>query len=1246
MKITLNKDQTKITVDCTGIDNINQFDVTCEFYLITNIYIDFIKIDNTDHFIGALNYSNNNKITFDKNKNSNYFYKKNTLINLITDAIKVKNIHKININIEKLYKLDKNIVHIYYFIGLINFYKNNFDESESSLLKCLQINSNYYHAVELLIKIYTKLKKYQSIEKISNLHIINNLWNINYELLLIEINLYRGNIIVAERKLEKVINISIEDKDINVKILILKALLINSKSKNKTEVIDLFKEVIKIDKSNEIALLNIKKLEGLENNFNEEEEVKKHVDHFEFDKAELKLLKLIKRKNNIDAIKQLINLYLLIGENSKALEIVKSFGNDEFIDNLIFREKILTLEACSHYSEVIEQLSKKLIDYSDSDEIFNVWINFIPKYNNENFIRKNIRDIYNLRDKNNNISTKFLDLINIYFKSINDYHAAFKISEYCYLKDKNYKYNFIDNLILLNKYQDAFDLIENDTVGEPCDKYESLAQIKLLLKQPNYIRCREDIIKYKAKYGIDYDLILAEIALFQKKDDKEEAIEVAVNYYTNANSTESKELLISTLEYFGEYFLSDKYILKFYKEDQKYFDTMYLNMIIRNTDKNLIDDYINKLIKNEYSLQNLLKIIKIKFKIKDYNKVEEFVQNLQNDFGQFQGSKIPLVQILLELNKIEEASIIYFELLEKFEFKSDLLNLGLDIISQSNVEKKTKFINIVKQKITNGDYYAIESKYFKTIGDIQNAILSANKYVKLSNSKNSLILLLNLYQETENYFEILNLVEYCLKQWPYDFTFKIIKAYSLNKSKNFYDSLKIYEQLIVDYPYNIDIVEGLLSLYCDMGDWVKWDKLYKDSIENLGLINSINIEKLLFQINYHPGVIGDNPILIYNKLKFNKLIHSNYKKLSIKKYKHRIGYVTGDLRRHAMFPIINELIRKHDYKNFEIILYSTLPLSLHDDKTFSLLDCGIKFKDVSFLSIEQLTRVISIDDIDILVDLSQNTSFNRLPVFLNRVAPVQLTTEWSHVQSSGYNCFDGILIDPLHLNSNFPNVLMEKPILIKGMGSLNILNNNSYNVNFKAKLNKKFTFVFPSRPQRLNDFLIKTWALIFNDINFNSECVLRLDHPSYVDSKFREVLFQRFSLLGFPCSKLEICFTKNYSEIFNNAHIMLDSFPANGATVVRDSLNYGVPVLSLSLRSMMGSTGTCYLSFIEFDNLIASNIEEYISTAVTLSNDIIKTVDYGSQIFNKMNNNTEIVNLDVITNIMDAYKSLIKEHSL
>ena len=102
----------------------------------------------------------------------------------------------------------------------------------------------------------------------------------------------------------------------------------------------------------------------------------------------------------------------------------------------------------------------------------------------------------------------------------------------------------------------------------------------------------------------------------------------------------------------------------------------------------------------------------------------------------------------------------------------------------------------------------------------------------------------------------------------------------------------------------------------------------------------------------------------------------------------RIGYVSPDLRGHAVGTLVHRMFEHHDRERFEVHAYSIV--SVDDSFSRSIRAGCDAFNDVSKESPEQTAQRVHGDGIDVLVDLGGYTTYTRTTILAMRPAPVQL----------------------------------------------------------------------------------------------------------------------------------------------------------------------------------------------------------------------------------------------------------------
>ena len=101
----------------------------------------------------------------------------------------------------------------------------------------------------------------------------------------------------------------------------------------------------------------------------------------------------------------------------------------------------------------------------------------------------------------------------------------------------------------------------------------------------------------------------------------------------------------------------------------------------------------------------------------------------------------------------------------------------------------------------------------------------------------------------------------------------------------------------------------------------------------------------------------------------------------------KIGYVSSDLRDHAVGFAMTDVMEQHDHKNFEIFAYYCG--INRPDSTQERIKKGVDhWTDINGLSDDDAAAKISADGIDILVDLNGYTKDARTKVFARKPAPI------------------------------------------------------------------------------------------------------------------------------------------------------------------------------------------------------------------------------------------------------------------
>lgn len=332
--------------------------------------------------------------------------------------------------------------------------------------------------------------------------------------------------------------------------------------------------------------------------------------------------------------------------------------------------------------------------------------------------------------------------------------------------------------------------------------------------------------------------------------------------------------------------------------------------------------------------------------------------------------------------------------------------------------------------------------------------------------------------------------------------------------------------------------------------------------------------------------IFEKPLKQY-RININKRNH--YEKI-------KIGYVSGDFRNHSLAYFIEPILKNHNKNKFEIYCYSNHPVE--DEVTSELKKYSDSWLNCSNMTDEDLARKISIDSIDILIDLSGHTGYNRLLVFARKPAPLQMT--WLGYQATtGLESIDYRIteesLDPVGTSEKFHS---EKLIRLSSSGAFNPIKNSPLVNELPSLKSNYFIYGCLNNPSKITDEIICLWAEI---LKRNKKSKLLLGN---VSRELRLIYIRKFEKLNITSDRLILKEKTNvleYLSIHNEIDIALDTFPYNGGTTTYHSLWMGVPVIVLDGDSTLSRVGVSIMKGVGLHQFCTSTLEAYVEKAVYFS---------------------------------------------
>ena len=320
----------------------------------------------------------------------------------------------------------------------------------------------------------------------------------------------------------------------------------------------------------------------------------------------------------------------------------------------------------------------------------------------------------------------------------------------------------------------------------------------------------------------------------------------------------------------------------------------------------------------------------------------------------------------------------------------------------------------------------------------------------------------------------------------------------------------------------------------------------------------------------------------------------------------RIGYVSGDFRKHAVEHFIEPILAAHDHQAFEITAYSNLVVI--DDSTRRLRAHCDRWREIYALSDDAAADLIAADGIDILVDLSVHSEGNRLTVFARKPAPVQMTY-LGFPASSGLPAID-YRITAAGLDLPGVNEGPEQLLALPDCYFCYQPPRKAPDVKESPFRSAGFvTFGSCNRLSKINPDVIATWSKV---LQATPDAKLQLLAIALGEPATRRYILEQFAGEGIPAARLTLLPSTDetgYLAAHHNIDIALDPFPFNGGTTTLHALWMGVPIVTLAGQLPVGRMGSNTLAAAGLGDLIASSIDQYIEIAATLAADNKRLTD-------------------------------------
>lgn len=422
------------------------------------------------------------------------------------------------------------------------------------------------------------------------------------------------------------------------------------------------------------------------------------------------------------------------------------------------------------------------------------------------------------------------------------------------------------------------------------------------------------------------------------------------------------------------------------------------------------------------------------------------------------------------------------------------------------------------------------------------------------------------------------------------------------------EAVAAFERLLALKPDDAAAHNNLGNLLKDLG---RLDEAAAHCRQALQLKPDYNeaASNLMFALNY---VAGQQPEVLLNEAKaYGERIASGVKPYTTwsntvdAARPLRIGLVSGDLHQHPVGFFMEGVLKALSAQAAgRLSLHAYATQARRDALTEHLQACCDSWCVAAGLSDQTLAERIRADGVDILVDLSGHTAYNRLPLFALKPAPVQLT--WlGYFATTGVAAIDYLLADPWTVPPAHEAHFIERIWRLPETRMCFTPPDADVPVATLPALRQgHITFGCFNNITKLNDEVVALWARVLKAVDGSR---LMLKAKQLDEASVKQGLLSRFEAQGIDPQRLTLAGRSpraEYLAAYGEVDIGLDPFPFTGGTTSAESLWMGVPVLTLAGDRLVSRQGVGLMMNAGLPDWVAQDADDYVAKAVAHAADV------------------------------------------
>ena len=436
--------------------------------------------------------------------------------------------------------------------------------------------------------------------------------------------------------------------------------------------------------------------------------------------------------------------------------------------------------------------------------------------------------------------------------------------------------------------------------------------------------------------------------------------------------------------------------------------------------------------------------------------------------------------------------------------------------------------------------------------------------------------------------------------------------------KKYNKLLILLEDFVNKKSYDNKIYDTLYKVYALLGETDKANKIAKIIIKK----EPKNLEAwsaYAFTSLYQDKIKQNDAINLFSEFTQNVPKYDVQEKISYQNLssKIKLGFITPYFDGNSIDGFLLGLLENLDRNKFEVVGFN---LGATNQKSNHLINQFDDWHHVCDLKDLDLINFIRKKNIDILIDLVGHGPDNRLIIFKNRVAPIQIS--WlGYTNSTWLKEIDYLIADPYLIKKNEENLYFEKILYLPNIWNTHKELDEKLKIeNLPYDTNGYVTFGSFNNFLKISDSVVKIWSKILD--RTNSKLILKSSMYDNLEirerflNKFPKSLTSKNKIILLERQKEKI----NHINLYNKIDIGLDTFPYTGVTTTFEAIWMGVPVLTMKGHNFTSRCGESININLNLKEFIADNENDYVEKAINLTKKIEKVKNLRPKLREKAKN--------------------------